>query len=106
MATEAGKDWKVTEAVKRQASELNREVVEKAFEMAAPVDGASFDKVSLPSGDQVIVSVSKVEEGVYDLTETEEEQMSQLVRTRFGQYDFNDYLETLKDKAKIERQQI
>lgn len=107
VAKELGKDWTKKDDIDRKNTELGREVVKKAFEIAKPEEGSSsFDKVSLPSGDQVIVAVSEVQDGVYELTPQEEKQMTRIIESRFGQYDFNNYVETLKDNSSIERRQI
>ncbi|MCG8673484.1 MAG: SurA N-terminal domain-containing protein [Pseudomonadales bacterium] len=106
VATEISKEWTVKAGVARQSTELGREVVQKAFELPAPTESASYDKVQLPSGDQVIVAVSKVEAGVYELSEQEEKQMQQVVQSRYGQYDFNNYIETLRESSQIENKQI
>ena len=106
VAGEINKEWTVKKGIGRQSTELGRDVVSKVFEIPEPKEGASFDKVNLPSGDQVLVAVESVKDGVYDLNEQAENQMEQTMQMRFGQFDFGNYIETLKEQAKIERRQI
>ncbi|MDX1692836.1 MAG: SurA N-terminal domain-containing protein [Ketobacteraceae bacterium] len=107
VAEEIGKEWNRKEGVGRQNTELGREVVSKVFEIPEPAENSSsFDKVNLPSGNQMLVAVQRVQDGVYDLNEQSEQQIEQSMEMRFGQYDFGNYIETLKEKAEITRRQI
>lgn len=106
VAAELSKAWAEKEAVGRTNSELAREVVAKVFAMPEPGDAASFDKVSLASGDQVLVAVTGVTEGAFEMSEQERSQVQRTMEMRFGQYDFGNYVETLKETAKIERHSI
>ena len=97
-------EWKVTDAVARQNSELDRAVVSKIFELPKPEgDKKTTSSVQLSNGDWVVVVLSGVSDGEYTLSDKEASQMGSVIAGRFGQTDFQGYLGTLKDNAQITR---
>ena len=103
LADEYGLEWKQDVEVTRQSSDVSRSIVSKLFEMPKPEsETPSVDKVSLPNGDQEIVVLVKVEEGHFDLNETETMQAKAAGSQQIGTQDFNNYVASLKDGAKIE----
>ncbi|MEZ5504883.1 MAG: SurA N-terminal domain-containing protein [Gammaproteobacteria bacterium] len=94
--------WKHQEGVTRQATEVPRTVVSKLFEMPHPGDaGHSAEKVSMPSGDQDIVVLTKVTEGEFALDEKEAMQAKLSFAGRVGQIEFQNYVATLRENAEI-----
>jgi len=97
-------EWKVTDAVARQNSELDRAVVSRIFELPKPEgDKKTTSSVQLSNGDWVVIVLSGVLDGEYKLSDKEASQMGSVVAGRFGQADFQGYLGTLKDNAQITR---
>ena len=103
LADEFSLEWKNDVELTRQSNDTSRSIVSKAFEMPKP-DGekVSVSKVSLPSGDQEIVVLTKVVDGEFDLTDTEVLQAKASGSQQFGTQEFNNYVASLKDKAIIE----
>lgn len=96
--------WTHKADVTRQSGEVSRPLVTKLFEMPAPQEGGnSVDKVSLPSGDQEIVVLTKVTEGEFSLSQDEVMQAMLSSATHMGQLDFDSYVATLKSRADIVR---
>ena len=102
VAAEFNVTWEKKAGVTRQESKLSRTLVTKLFELPKPAEGAVVaDKVSLPSGDQEILVLTKVEPGAFDM-KGEELLKAQLgAGNRMGQLAFDSYLGTLKQNADI-----
>ncbi|EAR59548.1 SurA N-terminal domain-containing protein [Neptuniibacter caesariensis] len=90
--------------ISRGSQDLPEQLREALFEMPKPAEGeASYAAVDLLDGSKAIVALEKVTENAADLNEEEQRYMGMLLNSRFGQQDYQDHSEQLKDKAEIER---
>lgn len=95
--------WNHQSDVSRQSTDVSRQIVSKLFEMPSPADGGrTVEKISLPSGDQDIVVLTKVTEGEFTLDEKETLQAALSFAGQVGQVEFRNYLATLRENAEIE----
>lgn len=102
-ADEFGLEWNEGIEITRQSGDVSRSVISTSFEMPKPAaSSVSAKKVSLPSGDQEIVVLTKVIEGEFELSETESMQAKASAAQQFGNQDFSNYVASLKDSAEIE----
>ena len=103
LADEYGLEWNEAVEITRQSGDVSRSIVSTTFEMPKPeASSVSAKKVSLPSGDQEIVVLTKVIEGEFGLSEAETMQAKASASQQFGTQDFNNYVASLKDSAEIE----
>lgn len=94
--------WQHQKNVTRQTTEIPRTVVSKVFEMPRPGDaGHSVAIVSMPSGDQDIVVLTKVTEGEFALDDKEAMQAALSFAGRIGQIELQNYVATLRENAEI-----
>lgn len=100
-------EWKQAGDLKRTDRSIDSKVVEQAFKMTKPAEGkASYDGVSLASGDYAVIGISKVTDG--DVANIEEAKRQTLLRNIAGirgESAFTSYLQSLKDSASIVVQQ-
>ena len=90
-------------ALVRGKSKLPAALTEAVFKAAKPVgDKASIFVVALPSGEQVVASLSKVTPGV--MSDEDKKQMDlakKNIANAFGQADFNQVLNSLQAEANV-----
>ena len=102
IAEQHGVKWENQAAVGRQSNDVSRSLVSKLFEMPIPGEaGQSVDKVSLPSGDQEIVILTKVSDGEFSLAGEELVKATLSAGNRFGQEEFENYIATLQEQADV-----
>lgn len=95
--------WNHQSDVSRQSTDVSRQIVSKLFEMPSPAEGSrTVEKISLPSGDQDIVVLTKVTEGEFTLDQKETLQAALSFAGQVGQVEFRNYLATLRENAEIE----
>ncbi|MGZ8163495.1 MAG: SurA N-terminal domain-containing protein, partial [Methylobacter sp.] len=87
----------------RRKSELPEQLSEAIFKAAKPIGGKpSIFTTALPSGEQVVVSLSNVKEGV--MSEEDKKQMElakKNIAKAFGQTEFNAVVGSLQAEADI-----
>lgn len=94
--------WVNQPAVGRQSTDVSRSIITRLFELPVPSEGGMVvDRVALPSGDQEILVLTKVTDGEYKLSEDETLQAMLSASNLQGQQDFDNYIATLKSRAKI-----
>ncbi len=102
VAEKAGTSWQVREQMKRQQEGIPREVLAEAFKMPKPKDGSkSISSVSKAGGDEVIIILSKVQDGFSELSAEElNRDKNRLTRMNSASV-YMQHLNFLKEKAKI-----
>lgn len=98
-------NWQRFDAVRRNATEVPRAVLETAFALPRPgSDGKSVGEASLPRGGVAVVTVTRVEDGdVQALTDSELAGMRQFLGNRVSRQEFAALFETLRQQASIAR---
>lgn len=89
--------------LKRTDRKIDSNIVKRVFQLTKPAqDKVSHDKVILPSGDYVLLTVTKVTE--VDLAAMEQPKKTSTKRNlanMYGETDFDTMLNSLKEKASI-----
>jgi peptidyl-prolyl cis-trans isomerase D len=90
-------------AMERNNASVPRPLVEAIFKAAKPIgDKASIFIAPLPTGEQVVVSLKKISEGV--MSEADKKQMDvgkKSMGANFGQDEFNSLLDSLQADAEV-----
>jgi len=106
VAKKTGADWISREAISRQQSDVPREVIQEAFSMHRPADGEiSISSVSKRNGDISVLILSKVHDGFVEMDAEELRMQKQRLSQSSGMSAYTNYLEFLKEKAKIKYKQ-
>lgn len=112
-AIEAGEDiqplleanelaWIEAGAVRRSANTVNREILERAFAMPAPEDGAEMDGMTLSNGTFVLIELNQVIPGsIQSLSEAERSNLTEGMLADLGNSDFDAFLNNLREQAEI-----
>ncbi len=85
-------------SIKRNDTVLSGDVVSKVFSMKKPENGNTFDKAILPSGDFVLISLSKVEDDKSEIDEQLQQSYSQSMASR----ERTAVIAALREKAEVE----
>jgi peptidyl-prolyl cis-trans isomerase D len=92
-----------TNGVSRQGGLPTQALSQAAFSLSPPVEGrVNATIVEAPSG-VTVVAVSKVINGVSDMTPDQRKQLQSSLNSLRGQQELDDYVEYLKGHAKIEK---
>ncbi len=104
LAEENSYQWQVAQSATRNSTEVSREVLQAAFEMADITQGQVERKaVSLANGDVTVIQLEKVEEGgVSDFTTAEQRMIKAELKRSYGNGSFGSFMETLRENAEIE----
>lgn len=98
--------WEFTTAVERTAGKPNRQIIQKAFELAKPEAGKfTSGKLDLANGEIAVLAVSNIGQRAIERTDAEKQQFTKGMAYRFGTMDMEGYLATLEAKAEIKRNQ-
>jgi len=93
--------WNKTGWVKRKAelkSKLSTSIRQHVFAMPKPVaEKTSWDKITLPTGDQAVIALFKVEEADDGNSEVNNERVIQII----GKTDYDSFVKYLKSQADI-----
>ncbi len=105
VAESYGVDWQTFEAVRRNASEVPRAVLQAAFALPRPTPGGkSIGEAALPDGGLALVTVTRVEDGdVQALTDAELGAMRDFLAGRASRLEFGALFETRQAEASIQR---
>ena len=88
-------------AVLRDDNRVPYVVMEHAFKIPRPDDGAStIDEAALPDGNFALIELHSIIDGSDQLDESKTTQLSQ--RVNYGRREYNASLETIKESAKVE----
>ncbi len=103
LAAEKGRTVEQKEAVKRNAGDVPRDVLQRAFRLERPADGgASRGDVAMSSGDMAVVVVTKVVDGsVEGMKEDEKKRLRFSLSRAKGQAIFDHMVDELKGAASI-----
>jgi len=103
VATENNLTIKSAKALKRNNTELPQTLIEAIFNAAKPVaDKPSVFVVAMPTGEQVVVSLAKVVEGV--MSEDDKKQLElarKSIANAYGEGEFNAVVNSLQSSADI-----
>jgi peptidyl-prolyl cis-trans isomerase D len=104
VAAENKLEIKTVKGLARNKNKLPEQVSEAIFKAAKPVGGkASVFIAVLPSGEQIVVSLSKVTAGI--MSEDDKKQLElakKSIANAFGQTEFNEVINSLQAEADIE----
>ncbi len=95
--------WQEAGLLKRDASGVNRVIVERAFELTRPEEGKSaVGSVTLGNGGYAVVSVSKVVDAdITNFTQEDRERMRGQLAGIGGNSDYEAFSESLRDSADV-----
>lgn len=98
-------NWQSFEAVRRNAAEVPRAVLQEAFALPRPPQGGkSIGAASLPGGGRALVTVTRVQEGQAEaLSEAELNGMRSFLADRVSRLEFGALFETLRVDADVRR---
>ncbi|WP_165855327.1 SurA N-terminal domain-containing protein [Marinobacter sp. JSM 1782161] len=103
IAADADAEWMTHEAVSRNASDVDFDVIRSAFSMPRPQgDTASYDWVG-GAERAVVLSLSQVTDGEVDGQETQMQALNQFLTQQRGQSEYAAYVDSLRDSAEVER---
>jgi peptidyl-prolyl cis-trans isomerase D len=95
-------EWVEATETKRDAFNVNREIVTHIFGMPAPEGSPVYSSVTLANDTFVLVELNAVNPGSLDsLPEAERDQIRNSIRTDLGSSDFGSFLVNLRDTADI-----
>ncbi len=96
--------WQVTSSATRNSGGVDRQILNRAFEMPVPgEDKQSLDQVTLSNGDLVLLSVSRVRDGsVDDLIDNQEDMMKSYLGRSNGYTALDTFQKALVKKADID----
>ncbi|MBN0987106.1 SurA N-terminal domain-containing protein [Amphritea pacifica] len=99
-----GAEWQVADAVGRADRKQPAEVMDAAFKLPKPEQGASYSLITLNDGAQAIVAVTAVHEPDLSAVSADEKKaMRNILSQRSGQFDYQAMMEARKNAAEIER---
>ena len=99
--------WIVEEAVERIAFTVNREIINKAFEMQRPTSEAVLATITLDNGTFVLLELNQVQPGAIDsLEEDELITLTDTLASSLGNSDFEAFLNNLKGNADIQLRDV
>jgi peptidyl-prolyl cis-trans isomerase D len=101
-------NWQRFEAVRRNATEVPRSVVQTAFDLPRPAENdKQVGTALLPSGGSALVTVTRVRDGdVQALTEAEVSSMESFLADRLARLEFAGLFETVRADASISRPEL
>ena len=102
-ATSAGYQWQVELAADRRNTMVPADILQSAFQLAAPAEGSSvIDYVLSANGDALVYEVTRVSPGeLASLPESDRAGLEQIVGGEYGQLIDNEYRQGLQDSADI-----
>jgi peptidyl-prolyl cis-trans isomerase D len=102
-ATSAGYQWQVELAADRRNTMVPADILQSAFQLAAPAEGSSvIDYVLSANGDALVYEVTRVSPGeLASLPESDRAGLEQIVGGEYGQLIDNEYRQGLQDAADI-----
>lgn len=87
----------------KKEPEVNPEVLNKVFAMAAPkADAVRYDKLALSNGEQVLLALEKVTDSTKAITEDDKKQLQRAIEAGRAQASFGQFVEALRGAADIE----
>ena len=95
--------WINETEVQRNSFAVNREIVNEAFSLPSPAEGAGRSSLILSNGTFVLIELNQVNEGSLD--SIPEEQVSALedsIKTDLGNNDFQAYMSSLRENSEIQ----
>ena len=103
LAEQLGIEWISHSEVDRQSDSVSRAVIEKVFELSRPIAGSeSYASVTTFTGDQVLLALIAVAEGISESLESEQKRA---IETKllgdYGRSAFDAYVQTLREQADI-----
>lgn len=104
VAKETGLEYKLHESATRTSFEIGGPILQKAFSLARPVDGATvLDMTSLPTGGAVVLGLTAVEEGTLEeLADAQKSGMKNQLRFQLAQTELQAFENAVIEKAKID----
>ncbi|WP_432695402.1 SurA N-terminal domain-containing protein [Marinobacterium sp. YM272] len=100
---EADSSWNASTGVSRGDTSLPAAVVQKAFAMAKPEQGASTYAIAeLQNGGRAVVALRGIEAGSSDLSDEERGALASMIATQRGQQIYRSHVDTLRSQAEIE----
>jgi peptidyl-prolyl cis-trans isomerase D len=101
-------NWQRFEAVRRNATEVPRTVVQTAFDLPRPAENdKQVGTALLPSGGSALVTETRVRDGdVQALTEAEVSSMESFLADRLARLEFAGLFETVRADASISRPEL
>jgi peptidyl-prolyl cis-trans isomerase D len=102
-AAPGGEEWTRYEDRVRDESDLARPLLSEVFSLPAPGEGGfSFGSAEVGS-DLVVIALSGVSDGDVEANSDEVRNMSSFLAQLNGQQEYQAYVQTLLDKAEVER---
>ena len=98
-----GDDWTSYDGVTRDQGELERPVQAAVFSLPAPGEGGFSFGTAETGSDLVVIAVSGVTDGDVDKGSDEVVNMSQFLAQLNGQHEYSAYVQTLRERAEVER---
>lgn len=105
ISSEYGFEWTITDRVSRNHEELDPQINDRVFKMAKPEIGEkTLGSLIMANGDFVVIALTKVYEGgVVEINPREIEVLGRILANQAASYDFQEYLQNLKQSADIEK---
>ncbi|MED5310756.1 MAG: SurA N-terminal domain-containing protein, partial [Pseudomonadota bacterium] len=95
-------EWIDAEGVDRNASTVNREILEHVFSMPKPESSASVSNIVLPNGTYVLIELNEVAVGeLSSIPETDRERLVSSLESDLGVSDYQSFLNSLKENSDI-----
>jgi peptidyl-prolyl cis-trans isomerase D len=103
LASQYQLNWQTVNQASRFDNRLDSSVLEQAFHMPRPQQGAfSLQGIVLPSGDFAVITVNCVYDGNYNqLTSMQKRIFQEQIEDNFGQFNYNLYAHGLLSRAKV-----
>ena len=99
-------EWIEESGVSRNAAQINQEIARHVFSMSRPEAESLRDSLVLANGTFVVVELTAVNPGTLeDLPEDQRQSLARSLSDDLGSNDFERYLQTLREKADISRQE-
>jgi len=100
-----GLEWQKVELVRRNSTDVPREVLQAGFALRRPPEGGkSVGETALQSGGQALITVTRVQDGdVTTLSEAEISGVREFLADRISRTDFEGFYQTLEANAAIKR---
>lgn len=103
LATEHALEWQVSANTQRSDSTIERDLLQRVFELPKPVDVGVNSGLVLSNGDYVVMQLTVVKAG--KLPEMEESEKLAIMRnygSQLGEVEFSTYQESLQSRATID----
>ena len=97
-------EWKVVEKIKRNSTDISREITAEVFKMAKPrADGkATVNGFQLSNGTYVVVELQNVNYVEEDMKPESRTQLKSALVNQKGANEFQNYMAWLRNEAKVE----